>query len=84
MGQAGILPSLDKEAVVFEQLAGKGLGKVVGELVVGVDLVNHEFIGNIPEPVPFIEKIAGAVGDSVIDSQEVGALVIFKHSRTNG
>ena len=78
------LPALDQEAVVFEQFTRQGLGEVIGLLVEGVDLVDFELVLVSPEPMPFIEKIAGAIGDAIVGRKVVCTLVVLERTGAYG
>ena len=78
------LPTLDQESVVVEQFTRQGLGKVIGLLVVGIDLVHLEFVLVSPKPVPLVEKVAGAVGDAIVGRKIIGTLVVLKCTGAHG
>jgi hypothetical protein len=71
------LPTLDQELVVFKQFTRQGLGKVIGLLVVGIDLVHFQFVIMGPKPMP-LEKVAGAIGDAIVGGKIIGTLVVLK------
>ena len=74
---------LVQKTVVFEELPHKRLGEVISLLVSGVDLDDDELVGVRPKPVPLVEEIAGPVGDTVVDCQVIGALIVFKDAGLN-
>ena len=78
------LPTLDQESVVFEQFTRQGLGKVIGLLVVGIDLVHFEFVLMGPKPMPLVEKVAGAIGDAIVGRKIIGTLVVLKCTGAHG
>ena len=75
---------MDQESVVFEQFTRQGLGKVIGLLVERVDLVDFEFVLMSPEPMPFVEKIAGAIGNAIVGRKIICTLVVLKRTGTHG
>ena len=69
---------------MLKGLADQNFGEVIGALVAGVDFDEFELIGMVPKPVPFVEVIAGPVGDVVIGCKDKCALIVFKYSGADG
>ena len=75
---------MDLKAVVFEQFTRQGLGEVIGTLVVSADLVHFELVLVGPKPMPFVEKIAGAIGDAIVGRKVEGTLVVLECTGAHG
>jgi hypothetical protein len=71
---------LDSLPVGFEGFWIKALGKVVGLLILGVDLVGLELMLVVmaPEPVELEQEVLSVVGDPLVPSKVVGALIVLE------
>lgn len=72
------------ESIGFEHCAGEMLGKKVGQLVCSFDCLQLKLFCVLPKPMPFIQEVAGAVGDAMVLGQEVCSHIIFEDAGVKG
>jgi len=80
------LPTFDQLADRLVLLTRQTFGKVVGTLLLGINLQNLDFtrVNMRPEEVPLDQEILGTTGDLLTGGQQQCAIVVLKDATSKG
>ena len=80
-------PTLSKLSNAFENFSVETLVEVIGQLVCDGNLkhFNVSIANNVvPEEVPLDQEVLGPVGDLLVGSKQLSAIVVLKNAATIG